>query len=183
MLEKHDNLLDPETPLIFADGTSVYNELGKKYITHKVGYFILAPSGAGKTHFVKSQDEMNWLDGDDLWMAANAQPDGKWWLGGIDNITEVDQRSDVITIQAKKLGFWIVGASNSFLKPDAIVIPNWQTHQGWIASREKSNYDGGATTGELDQVVSHREWIAKWEEQGVPKFETVDEAASFLASQ
>ena len=41
------NLLDSNIPLVFADGTTVYNELKKKYITHKTGYFILAPSGAG----------------------------------------------------------------------------------------------------------------------------------------
>lgn len=183
MLEKHSNLLDPKIPLAFTDGTGIYKRMAEKYITHKVGYFIMAPSGAGKTHFVKSQAEMHWLDGDDLWMATNAHPDGPWWLEGLERITEIDRRSDVITTEAKKLGFWIIGASNAFLPPDAIVIPDWETHKKWISAREQGNYDGGATSDKLDQVIAHREWILKWAEQGVPKFTTVPEAAAFLAAK
>jgi len=174
------NLLDPKTPLIFSDGTQVYEELAQTYVKHDRGYFILAPSGAGKTHFVKAQSEMHWIDGDELWMKAHAHPDGPWWTESIDRITEIDQQSDVITIQAKKLGFWIVGASNAFLSPDAIVIPDWETHKQWIAHREKTNYDGGATSDRLEQVQGHRNWILTWEEKGVPKFETMKEAADFL---
>lgn len=181
MLEKKYNLLDPKLPVVFQDGTDIYNELAKKYITHKTGFFIMAPSGAGKTHFVKSQKELHWLDGDELWMATNAHPDGEWWLENLDRITEIDQRSDVITIEAKKQGFWVVGASNAFLPPDAIVIPEWETHKKWIGIRETTNYDGGATSDKLDQVISHRKWILEWESKGVPKFETVEDAASYLA--
>ncbi len=183
MLEQHYNLLDPKIPIIFQDGSKIYSKLAKKYKTHKVGYFIMAPSGAGKTHFVKAQKEMHWLDGDDLWMATNAHPDGPWWLEGTERITEIDQRSDVITIEAKKLGFWIVGASNDFLPPDAIVIPDWETHKKWIGIRETTNYDGGATSDRLDQVISHRNWILEWEKKGVPKFETVDLATNYLTKK
>lgn len=182
-MEFHDKLLDPKTPLMFNDGTEVYKELAKKYRTHDNGFFILAPSGAGKTHFIKSQKELHWIDGDDLWMATNAHPDGAWWLEGIDRINEIDQRSDVVTIEAKKLGFWILGASNAFLPPDAIVIPDWETHKHWISYRENNNYDGGATSDKLDQVESHREWILQWEKKGVPKFETVEKAVNYLTSQ
>ncbi len=183
MIEKHKKLLDPSIPLIFQDGTKVYAELAKKYITHKLGFFVMAPSGAGKTHYVKSQKEPHWLDGDDLWMATNAHPDGAWWLEGLDRITEIDQRSDIITIEAKKLGFWIVGASNAFLPPDAIVVPDWETHKKWIGIRENTNYDGGATSDKLDQVISHRNWILKWEKKGVPKFDTVEQATEFLSKK
>lgn len=182
MTEHIFNLLNPSVPLVFCDGTKIYEDLAKTYKTHENGYFVLAPSGAGKTHFVDNQKEMHWVDGDILWMSANAHPDGPWWTKSLDRITEIDQRSDVITMEAKKLGFWIVGASNNFLKPDAIVIPDWETHKEWISFREKNNYDGGATTDKLDQVISHREWILKWESQGVPKFKTMEEAANFLAS-
>ncbi len=183
MQEDHFKLLDPKTPLVFSDGTNVYKDLADVYITHKVGYFIMAPSGAGKTHFVKSQTKPHWLDGDDLWMAANAHPAGEWWLEPVEKITEIDQRCDVITIQAKRLGFWVVGASNAFLKPDAIVIPEWETHKKWISAREHGNYDGGATSADFDQVIGHREWIMTWEQKGVPKFETVSEAAAYLAAK
>ena len=177
---KRFDLLKLNTPLVFADGTEVYKKLKEKYITHKIGYFILAPSGAGKTHFVINQKEPHWIDGDEVWMSARAHPDNQWWLEPLDVINEIDQRSDIITVEAKKLGFWIVGASNFWLKPDAIVLPDWRTHKNWIAFREKHNYDGGATTENLKQVTGHRNWIAKWKKQGVPSFKSMEEATEFL---
>ena len=183
MATPHFNLLDPHTPLVFADGSAMYQQLGQRYRQHARGYFILAPSGAGKTHFVERQTEPHWLDGDELWCLANAHPAGSWWLDGIETIMEIDRRCDVITAQAKKLGFWIVGASNVWLKPDAIVLPHWSTHKRYITHREHHNYDGGATTAQLKGVLNHRRWIDKWAKQGVPKFHSVAEAAAHLASQ
>lgn len=182
MTDKIPHLLKPSTPLVFSDGTKVYNELAKVYKTHSVGYYILAPSGAGKTHFVNSQEEKHWIDGDLLWMSANAHPDGTWWLEGIDKIQEIARRSDVITEQAKQLGFWVIGADKDTIVPDAIVIPPWDIHKKYIAAREKRNYDGGATSADFGQVLGHRKWI---EEScaGVPKFESVKEAADYLRSQ
>ena len=182
MEHKYD-LLMPGVPLVFTDGTSLYDELKKKYVTHRVGYFILAPSGAGKTHFVNGQIEPHWIDGDHLWMSAHAHPDSKWWLEPVEIINEIDSRSDVITVEAKKMGFWIVGASNYWLKPDAIVIPHWKTHKKYISVRETTHYDGGATSDKLHQVQAHRRWISKWAKKGVPSFKSVDEAASHLAEQ
>jgi len=168
------------TPLIFANGTSIYKRFAKKYITHKKGFFIMAPSGVGKTHFIKSQKKNHWIDGDELWMATNAHPDGAWWLEKISVIEEIDQRCDLITAQAKKLGFWIMGASNNWLPPDAIVIPPWSTHKKYIKYRETHNYDGGAKSDKLAQVMSHRNWIMQWEKKGVPKFTSVEKAVNFL---
>ncbi len=177
------DLLDPQHPLIFADGSAVYEQLGQQYVRHQRGYFIMAPSGAGKTHFVQHQDKPHWLDGDLLWCLTQAHPAGEWWLDEVEAITEIDQRCDVITAQAKKLGFWVVGASNAWLRPDAIVLPHWSTHKRYIAQRERGNYDGGATTAGLAGVLNHRRWIAKWSRQGVPKFHSVAAAAAHLAAQ
>ena|ERR1035437_902737 len=173
-------LLPPNTPLIFADGTKVYEKLAEQYVVHKKGYFIMAPSGAGKTYFVNHQAEKHWMDGDILWETTFAHPANEWWFDPIPVITEIDQRSDVITQQAKKYGFWIVGASNNWLAPDAIVIPDWETHKKYISARETGNYDGGATSDRYDQVKGHIEWIMKWVEKGVPKFESMQEATEYL---
>lgn len=178
----HTGALDFKTPLIFADGTKVYDEFKKNHITHKKGFFIMAPSGAGKTYFVNHQKEQHWMDGDKLWETTNAHPKGAWWTESFDIIDEIDMRSDFITLQAKKLGFWIIGASNNWLKPDAIVLPHWSTHKKYIRTREKENYDGGATSDRLSQVLFHRRWINKWTKKGVPKFKSVKEAAEFLES-
>jgi hypothetical protein len=183
MQRDHLGLIPLNTPLIFSDGTEVFNKLAHEYKVHKKGYFIMAPSGAGKTYFVQHQKDKNWMDGDYLWQSTFAHPDGEWWLEPIPVIDEIDQRSDIITVQAKKLGFWIVGASNNWLPPDAIVIPDWETHKSYINSREKGNYDGGATSDHLKQVMNHREWILKWAEKGVPKFESMQDAAKFLENK
>ncbi len=167
---------------MFTDGSKVYNKLAKEYITHKRGFFIMAPSGAGKTYFIKNQKEKHWIDGDVLWEATNAHPKGEWWLEPLDVIDEVDQRSDIITVQAKKLGFWIMGASNNWLKPDAIVLPHWNTNKKYIKTREMTAYDGGAKSDKLAQVLSHRKWIRQWAKKGVPEFKSIKEATDYLAS-
>lgn len=170
-------------PLVFQNGDELYSEFQKKYKTHDEGLFILAPSGAGKTHFCTHQTEQNWIDGDELWMAAGAHPDGPWWTQPIEVINRVDNRSDVITMEAKALGFWIMGASNLWLKPDAIVIPDWEAHIKYIKHREETNYDGGATSEGLAQVQDHISVIKKWNsEHGVPMFKTIEEAVEALTS-
>lgn len=182
-LPKRFDLLEPSVPLVFTDGTKVYDDLAKRYKRHRQGYFILAPSGAGKTHFISLQAEKHWLDGDELWMLTKAHPEGEWWLEGLDVIKQIESRSDVITDEARKLGFWVIGSSNVFLKPDAIVIPNWRTHKRWVAKRQAGDYDGGATTDQLAGLLRHRKVIARWEKQGVPRFKSVEEAASYLAAK
>lgn len=175
-----DNLLSPDTPLIFTDGTAFYNALAKQYKRHETGYYILAPSGAGKTYFVNSQKEKHWMDGDLLWMGAKAHPSGAWWLESTETIQAIARHSDIITEEAKKLGFWVIGADKETIVPDAIVLPPWEMHQQHIRARENGNYDGGATSADFDQVLGHRKWI---EEScvGVPRFESVAEAAAYLA--
>jgi len=182
MSKIHSGLLSNETPLVFTDGSTVYKKLAKKNITHKRGFFILAPSGSGKTYFINHQKEKHWIDGDELWEVGNAHPKGAWWLESLDTITEIDQKSDVITMQAKKLGFWILGASNNWLKPDAIVLPHWSTHKKYIKDRELNHYDGGATSKDFSQVLGHRKWIREWTKQGVISFASVEKAVDYLSS-
>ena len=151
-----------------------------EYISHERGFFILAPSGAGKTYYVKNQPRKDWIDGDKLWVASGAHPNRAWWLESYDVMDEIDRRSDTVTKVAKERGLWIMGASNRSLKPDAIVIPDWEEHKRLIKHREETGYDGGATSDHLDQVKGHREWILKWADKGVPVFKTVHEAAESL---
>jgi hypothetical protein len=183
MLEKRFDLLDDTTPVVFTDGTKVYEDLAKTYKTHKVGYFILAPSGAGKTHFVNAQKQSDWIDGDVLWMTAKAHPEGEWWLKPLDEIMEIERRSDIITTQAKKLGFWIIGTDCYSIVPDAIVIPHWSTHKKYIRMRESGDYDGGATSAQFEGLLRARKWMAGFARKGVPKFNSVSEAASYLAKK
>jgi len=158
----------------------VLEEFKGKYITHTKGFFIMAPSGAGKTYFCKNQSELHWIDGDDIWIAAGAHPDRSWWLESGETMDEIDKRSDVVTFLAKEAGYWIMGASNYWLKPDAIVIPDWDEHKRLIKYREEHDYDGGVTSDKLNQVLRHREWIMRWSEKGTPVFKTVQDAVNYL---
>jgi len=174
----YENLYSEETPLVFSDGTEIYNRLKKTYKTHEKGYFIYGPSGVGKTYFVERQKEKNWIDGDVLWSAAKAFPNTDWWNFSGEEIDAVERRADVITEQAKKLGFWIIGASSVNVVPDAIVMPDLETHVKYIKYREKHNYDGGMKEGNLEKIKKNREYYLRF--SGVPVFTSVCDAVSYL---
>lgn len=167
-------------PVIFTDGTAVYNQLAKTYVRHSSGLFVLAPSGTGKTYFVEHQAKRHWIDGDLLWTITGADYTHDEWDDSLDDIFEVNGRCDTITHQAKKLGFWIVGSSNLFLQPDAIVIPEWDTHLHYIQKRESNSYDGGATTEDLEGLRMHIDWIVKTWEGKVPFFTSIEAAVNYL---
>ncbi|HMH70355.1 MAG TPA: hypothetical protein VK502_03060 [Candidatus Saccharimonadales bacterium] len=173
--------MNATSPVIFADGTEFYTALASIYKTHPRGLFILAPSGTGKTYFVTAQREKHWIDGDYLWPATNADLNTDEWNNDQESVEEINRRSDVITAQVKKLGFWVVGSSNDSLKPDAIVIPPWRTHREYIRKREGKEYDGGAKSEDFKAVLAHRKIIKKWQKKGVPCFNSIEEAADFLA--
>ena len=172
--------MNSSTPVIFSDGTTFFDNLSTDYIRHRKGYFILAPSGAGKSFFVNSQAQKHWIDGDVLWPMANADKTEDGWMASFVLVMEVNNKSDVITHEAKKLGFWVVGSSNNFLKPDAIVLPKWALHKKYIIRREQLSYDGGAKKENFTGVKAHRSWIRKWKKHGVPCFLSVKDAANYL---
>lgn len=170
-------------PVVFSDDDTVYKEFAKHYVQHKNGLYIVAPSGAGKTHFCQNQTEKHWIDGDDLWIAAKAHPEGPWWKEPIPVMDRIDQRADVITMEAMHQGFWIMGSSTYWLKPSAIVIPDWETHKEYIAARHHGNYDGGATPEDHSQVLGHIEFIKTWHtDHGVPLFSSIEDAVKALTS-
>ncbi len=178
----NENLLDENTPLIFTDGTVVYDDLAKEYIRHTKGYFIAAPSGAGKTYFIDHQEAKHWIDGDTLWMATNAHPKGEWWLKELYEINEIERRSDVITEQAKKYGFWIIGVDCYSILPDAVVIPNLETHKQYLQIRaDDPKNDGGQTIDKLDSILRARRYFESFAEKGVPIFRSIAEATDYLA--
>lgn len=180
-IEEH---LNKFTPVIYQDGKQFFRKVMNDYIVHPKGYYVLAPSGAGKTYFITKQKEKHWLNGDVIWIGSGAQPKTTWWAQGLEVICNVEQRSDVITYQARKLGLWIMGSSRFWLTPDAIVIPNWQTHKKYIYEREKDHYDGGVKSCDYKQVLFHRDHLRKLAKQKkVPIFTTVSEAAEYIKNQ
>lgn len=184
-LQDQEGLLSPDTPLIFADGTSFYKKLAEEYIVHKTGFFILGPSGVGKSHYYRNQKqgEKHWIDADRVWRWSRAMPKGAWWEKQ-ELIKDVESKCDIVTHEAKKMGFWLIGSANNWLRPDAIVIPHWKTHVKFIKKREL-NFDGGArsTPKELAQVQRHRREILSWAKKGVPKFNSVEEAVNYLTQK
>lgn len=171
-------------PTILTDGRFFYKELGRQYVRHDKGLFILAPSGVGKTHFCNAQKDKHWIDGDELWVAAGAMPPigVEWWNMGVPVIEQVERRCDVVSTDAVNEGFWIMGASSYAFRPDAIVVPDWDTHISQIKHREENNYDGGMKSHQLEQVKVHIGIIRRWKEQGVPEFLSIQEAVDALTA-
>lgn len=169
---------------MFIDKDNFYNKLAKAYVKHEVGFFILAPSGTGKTYFTSAQQTKDWIDGDVLWPLAGADTTGDEWINDLAVVVETNNNCDLVTEHAKKQGFWVIGASNSWLKPDAIVLPDWKTHLGYIEKRQSDsvNFDGGATLSDIDGLKGHIKWIKdKWSEEEVPYFTSIEDAVKFLA--
>lgn len=169
-------------PVIFTSGTAFFEELKTKYKTHQKGLFIMTPSGAGKTYYCKNQTEPRWIDGDELWTNSGAQPQIEWWDGGVPMINAVEQRCDVVTAQAVQRGFRLLGSINYWYKPDAIVIPDWETLTKQIKIRQNSGeYDGGMTDAHHDQLRTHINIINEWHtKHEVPKFTSIPEAIDAL---
>ena len=182
-LQDQEGLLSFETPLIFADGTDFYKNLAKDYVVHKKGFFIMGPSGVGKSHYYRNQKEgeRHWIDADRVWRWSRAMPKGAWWEKGYQIIENVEAKCDIVTEEAKKMGFWLIGSANIWMVPDAIVIPHWKTHVKLIKKREL-NFDGGArsTPEDLARVKRHRKYIMRWIKKGVPKFNSVPDAVKYL---
>lgn len=177
-----EELLEKVFPVIFTDGRDFFRRLMSEYVVHKKGLFILGPSGSGKTHYVKNQVQKDFIDGDKMWNDSKAAPDIPWWTMGVEVINRVDQRSDVITKCARDLGLWVLGASQFWLKPDGIVLPDWEKHKEYIIHRETHNYDGGATSKDYDQVLGHREIMEKLAaRENIPIFQSIEEAVEALS--
>lgn len=165
---------------MFAVKKSVLDELSKKYRVHSKGFFILAPSGSGKTYFIEHQITNDWIDGDYYWSLSGADYSSDDWNYDNSEVAMINKRCDVATTAALKRGFWIIGASNDSLKPDAVVIPDWDTHLSYIAKREDSNYDGGAKKSDIDALNKHVLWIRKKWQGRVPFFKSIDGAVYYL---
>ena len=174
------NMNSSSVPVVFANGTAIYDDLAKTYTRHTKGLFILAPSGTGKSYYVNKQSEKAWIDGDLLWVVTGADYSQDEWVESLEDIMEINGRSDVITQQAKKQGFWVLGSSNLFLQPDAIVIPDWGTHLTYISKRQSNTYDGGATTKDLEGLNSHINWITQKWKGTVPFFTSIEDAVAHV---
>jgi hypothetical protein len=94
---------------------------------------------------------------------------------------DTNNKCDIITEQARKQGYSVMGSSNNWLKPDAIVLPPWNIHKKYVLARENNNYDGGAKNNDLSGLKAHRKIIKQWTKAGVPCFISIDEAANNLS--
>lgn len=164
--------------------TRVFDRFAKETIPHTRGYYILAPSGSGKTHYVQHQKERHWIDGDDLWTATGAEPDYEWWNASSKVIWKIEEACDHVTEEAKKRGLWIIGASQATIVPDAIVLPPREKNIAFIKARQEGKYDGGYTTDNLDQLDSDRTAALKLaKERSIPVFASIEEAHEYISAK
>ena len=170
-----------DCPVVFQDGSKVYDMLKAKYITHKKGAFIYAPSGVGKTFYIQKQKENHFIDGDYLWGVCGALPIGEWWLGPIEMLDVYESRADFITEQSRNMGFFILGASRVNTIPDAIVLPPLDVHISYLKKREQ-NYDGGLKSDDIEKIKRARERALKAKGPKTLVFQSVEEACAHFLS-
>jgi len=179
--QRFSKLLQTVNPVSFCDGKQIFLDFMTENVIHNQGLLVVAPSGSGKTYFVNHQSEPHWIDGDRLWIATGAHLDRAWWTEGTKVINEVQQRSDIISNYAKKLGLWVIGTDCYWLVPDAIVLPDWEIQKANILEREMYHYDGGAKSTDHNQVLAHRDYLSKLaERKNIPVFKTILEMDSYF---
>ena len=170
-------------PVIFKTADRFYKDLEQRYKRHAKGLFIVAPSASGKTYFCDRQSQPDWIDGDVLWGTAGADPfPFQWWNDGLQTIHRVGQRCDIITADAVDRGFWIIGSTNYWLKPHAIVIPSKQVLMRNLEARGQADhtYDGGLEKHQYQQLAKGMEEIRQRWGKEVPEFDSIDKAAKAL---
>jgi len=170
---------------IFAEGKSVYSKLKNAFKTHKSGKFILAPSGAGKSHYIKHQTDSSWVDADEIWIPTGCfELADEWWNNGEERIREVFTKCDLMTIVARRIGFRLMGAmSNYNLVPDAIVLPPWKQHTRFIEARSINGDAHGLKSEELQMVKEHRKELHLYaKESGTMIFDSIEDAVEHCES-
>ena len=145
------------------------------------------PRPRAKTHFCKHQAQPDWVDGDSIWGESGADPfPFQWWKDGLHTIQRVSQRCDVITADAVDRGFWIIGSTNYWLQPNAIVVPPRDILIRNIEKRGQADhqYDGGLEKDQFHQLERGIAWLrSKWLPLGVPEFESIERATQGLAER
>ena len=71
----------------------------------------------------------------------------------------------------KKLGFWIIGASSVEIVPDAIVMPDLETHVKYIKYRENHNYLWGLVllVASSIHLCSYTSSVCQYDPEDIPK--------------
>lgn len=154
----------------FTDGTSVYQHFDKEYKRHEKGYVILGPSGMGKTTYIRSQKEKNWIDSDDLL----GQLGVNWHHNEDDNVQfKLNyMRADYMLEQSKQYGYRILGALFWDYKADAMVIPDYEQHKKYMAQR---------TDLDLSKINDIRQiYFGHAMKHDIPIFGTIEEAVNYL---
>jgi GTPase SAR1 family protein len=152
----------------FTSGKTVYDDLGKKFIKQKKAYVILGPPGVGKTTFVKKQKEKIWVDVDPLFSKLGVK-----WHQNAKNPVDMRLnylRADYMLEQTKALGFCVIGALFWEFVPDAIVIPDLDTHKRYLKGRKNLN---------IEVVCKIRNLLKKKAKDfKIPIFKSCEEAAA-----
>lgn len=154
------------------------NELKKNYKTHDFGKVILGPSCIGKTTFIKSQKEKNWVDTDDIM----SKLDVDWhYKEEIPEQMILNYRMvDFYLAQLKLQGFYILGSLFWEFTPDAIVLPSWKEHKKMLEKRKKQkennelNFAWKMTNVDVKKNRKFLKKLAK--RRKIPIFKTIEEA-------
>ena len=155
----------------FIDAKNIYEKYTHIYKKHPKGYVILGPPASGKTTFVNSQNDKNWIDVDDLFNELGVN-----WK----NYSNHSQfklnylRADYMLEQSKLYGFKLIGSLFWEYNPDAIVIPPLDIHKIYISNRSDLDYNN---------VLKIRNiLIQKANNNNIPIFNSCIDAVNYIDS-
>lgn len=103
----------------FQENTTIYEKALEKVNKHNIGYYIFAPSCSGKSYYLNSKSNNDWIDGDFIWEESGAHPDSrtKWWEDeNVYNLDLIDIKADIVTDEVRNIGGWMMGASTFFFE-------------------------------------------------------------------
>tara|TARA_Y200000002_G_C22668965_1_gene659148 strand:+ start:1169 stop:1696 length:528 start_codon:yes stop_codon:yes gene_type:complete len=154
------------------------NELKEEYNTFSYGKIILAPSCIGKSTFLKSQSEKNWVDTDVIMSQLGLD----WHYNEEDDKQMIlnYRIADFYLAQLKLQGFQILGSLFWEFTPDAIVIPPWKKHKKMLANRKKqfeNNEINFVWKQTNEDVKKNRKFLRKFaKKRKIPIFKSIEKA-------
>ena len=155
----------------FIDAKNIYDKYTHIYKKHHKGYVILGPPASGKTTFVNSQNDKNWIDVDDLFNELGVN----WKHYSDHSQFKLNYlRADYMLEQSKLYGFKLIGSLFWEYNPDAIVIPPLDIHKIYISNRSDLDYNN---------VLKIRNiLIQKANNNNIPIFNSCIDAVNYIDS-
>tara|TARA_Y100000022_G_scaffold151796_1_gene133647 strand:+ start:1405 stop:2037 length:633 start_codon:yes stop_codon:yes gene_type:complete len=170
-----------------------------KPVYHNVGRSIIMPSGSGKSYWMKylqhttygdwnAIPKQSFIDSDPLMIAMGAMPPlhGEDFSGGLtwnSDMEEICKRCDKVTVECKKKGVWIMGAS--WWDPalvDAYVILPEELNKTYLQGKKDigEGFEGNYYEKTVVPYISILRGFAN--KYNIPVFNSIERCAMYIVN-